>query len=118
MNYVFDLVGVAPMVEFFHQEQALAQGDGWRRPAYLGVAGCKLDLFLISLEDAIQERAWDLDQAVDSVVQYWMKNQEAVRHWRDRFEDAGQHNVLVGRVADCATLQAEFEVMLGKRFDP
>jgi hypothetical protein len=117
MKYAFDLVGVSPMVEFFHQEQSLAADKDILRPAYFGVTGCSLDLFLASMEEAIQERNWDLDEAVDSVVQYWVKNKETVEHWRDRLQVAGNYNLLVGRVADSATLQAEFEVMLGKRFE-
>lgn len=117
MQYAFDLVGVAPMVEFFHHEQARSQEDEILWPAYLGVTGCDLDLFLESMEDAIQIRGWDIDEASQSVIQYWMDNAEAIRHWRDRFKLAGDYNLVVGRVADCVTLQAEFEAMLGKRFE-
>lgn len=117
MQYAFDLVGVAPMVEFFHHEQALERDREILRPAYLGVTGCDLDLFLESMEDAIQVRGWDIDEASQSVIQYWMENAEVIHHWRDRFNQAGDHSLLVGRVADCITLQAEFEAMLGKRFD-
>ena len=116
MQYAFDLVGVAPMVEFFH-EQARSQDGDLLWPAYLGVTGCDLDLFLESMEDAIQSRGWDIDEASQSVIQYWMDNAEVVRHWRDRFKQAGDYSLVVGRVADCVTLQAEFEAMLGKRFD-
>lgn len=117
MNYTFDLVGVTPKVEFFHQEQALAAEPELLRPAYLAVPGCSLDLVLSSVEEVIQKRSWDLDQAVKSVVQYWLSNKDTVDHWRDRLQAAGNQSLLVGRVADSATLQSEFEVMLGKRFE-
>ena len=122
MQYAFDLVGVAPMVDFFHHEQALVQDrDSESRsliwPAYLGVTGCDLDLFLDSMDDAIRARGWDIDEASQSVIQYWIDNADAIRHWRDRFEQAGEHSLVVGRVADCMALQTEFEAMLGKRFE-
>jgi len=117
MQYAFDLVGVAPMVEFFHHEQARSHHNPTRWPAYLGVAGCDLDLFLESIEDAIHIRGWNIDEASQSIIQYWMENGDAIHHWRDRFQQAGDHSLVVGRVADCITLQTEFEAMLGKRFE-
>ncbi len=117
MQYAFDLVGVAPMLEFFHHEHALEREGELLRPAYLGVTGCDLDLFLESMEDAIQVRGWNIDEASQSVIQYWMDNADVIGHWRDRFRQAGDYSLVVGRVADCITLQAEFEAMLGKRFE-
>ncbi len=112
MTYVFDLVGVSPMLDFFHHEQSQEEKDAKRYPAYLGVAGCKLDLFLCSADDVIAQRQWNRDQVVDAMVQYWMNNRDRVRHWGDRLRDAGQHHILIGRMADVRSLQRELESIL------
>lgn len=112
MTYVFDLIGISPMLDFFHHEQAQQEKSADRYPAYLGVADCALDLFLSSADEVIAQRQWNRDQAVDAMVQYWVNNRERVKHWGDRLRDAGKHHVVIGRVADVEALQLELESIL------
>jgi hypothetical protein len=50
---------------------------------------------------------------VDTVIQFWMNHSEPIRYWKARLSDAGHDNLLVARVADLQSLQAEFESLLG-----
>lgn len=111
MSYWFDLVGISPVVDFFHHQVNRPANQG---PAYLGVKTCKLDAFLTSLEPIPATRGWNLDEVVDTVVAYWVANESAIRYWRDRLIDSGEQNVLVARVADAKALQLQFESLLGR----
>ncbi len=114
MAYTFNLVGVSPLLEFFQHEQAQSPEQFPQLPAYVGVSNCLLDVVLNSVEEVVTQRHWDLDEAVDSVIQYWVHNKETVEHWRDRLQDAGQHQLLIGRVANLRSLQSEFNRLLGQ----
>jgi hypothetical protein len=108
MDYSFELVGVSPILTFFHHQQ-----EQQHRPhsgaAYVGAYHCTLDAFLDSLEPVPPRRGWNMDAVVDTVIQFWVNNAEQVRHWRSRLEDAGQENLVVARVADVTSLRSEFE---------
>ena len=112
MTYVFDLVGVSPMIDFFHHEQSQQDKDLNGYPAYLGVQNCSLDLFLSSADEVIEQRQWNRDHAVDALVQYWITNRERVQHWGARLRDAGKHHLVIGRMADVPSLQRELESIL------
>lgn len=112
MSYVFNLIGISPILEFFQhqQENPPTQTIG---PAYIGTQTCHLDAFISSIETIPKHRGWDLDDVVDAVIHYWMSNEDSIRHWRDRLLDAGDHNLLIGRIANYRSLQTEFESLLG-----
>ncbi|OUL36695.1 hypothetical protein BV372_06245 [Nostoc sp. T09] len=114
MKYTFDLVGVSPVLQFFnHQQQNLTkpQHEGVE---YLGTHICTLDAFLESIETVPAKWDWNLDQVVDTVIQFWLNNSESINYWKRRLTDAGRDNLLVARVADFTALQAEFESLLGE----
>ena len=81
---------------------------------YLGTHKCTLDALLRSVETVPSMRGWDLDQVLDSVINFWMNNADRIRYWKARLNDAGSENLLVSRVADIHSLQAEFESLFGK----
>ncbi len=114
MKYTFELLGLSPVLDFFNHQQKLIE----KRPSvgveYLGSYQCTLDAFLESVETVPPKRGWDMDEVVDSVIQFWMNHSEGVRYWKERLRDAGKENLLVARVADIPSLQAEFEFLLGK----
>ncbi|MGY2945041.1 hypothetical protein [Thermostichus sp. MS-CIW-39] len=110
MVYTFEIIGIAPALQFFHQQQKLAQ-----RPCgveYLGTSSCTLDALLGSVEEVPARRGWDLDQLVDAVIRFWCSNPDLVSMWRSRFRDAGRDALLVSRVGHIQSLRQEFEWLL------
>jgi hypothetical protein len=111
MEYTFELVGVAPVLTLFsyQQEQQHKQGT-----AYLGAHRCTLDAFIQSIETGPFDRSWNRDRVVDTVIQFWLDNAEPICRWKQRLEEAGRENLLVGRLADLNALRSEFESLFGR----
>lgn len=116
MKYSFDLVGVSPVLHFFNHQQQSVQKPPQPGVEYLGTQTCTLDAFIESLETVPDKWGWNLDQVVDTVIQFWLNNSDSIRYWKTRLNDAGKDNLLVARVADFSALQAEFESLLGKNW--
>lgn len=76
---------------------------------YLGAYQCTLDAFVESVEAVAPEQEWDLDQAVKSLIEFWVKNSDSIGYWKARLLDAGTENLLVARLADVQSLQKVFE---------
>lgn len=114
MKYTFDLVGVSPVLQFFNHQQQSQQQSQHQGVEYLGTHICTLDAFLESVETVPAKWGWNLDQVVDTVVDFWLNNSESINYWKRRLSDAGKDNLLVARVADFTALQAEFESLLGE----
>jgi hypothetical protein len=109
MAFTFELLGVSPVLEFFNHQQVQANRQPPSDVEYLGTYKCTLDAFLESVDTVSPKRGWQRDQAVDTVINFWLTNVETVQHWKQRLEDAGQSNIIVARLADLRSLQAEFE---------
>ncbi|NJP09632.1 MAG: hypothetical protein HC866_09215 [Leptolyngbyaceae cyanobacterium RU_5_1] len=109
MTYTFEILGVSPMLNVFNHQQELLQQPTPTGVEYLSSQRCTLDALIESVEAVPPERGWNLDQAVDTVINFWMNNVETVYHWKQRLEDAGEQNLIVSRLADLRSLQAEFE---------
>ncbi|MBW4615536.1 MAG: hypothetical protein KME21_20120 [Desmonostoc vinosum HA7617-LM4] len=112
MKYTFDIIGVSPVLPFFNHQQ-----QSWQKPKhqgveYLGTHKCTLDAFLESVESVPVKSDWNLDQVVDTVIQFWLNNSESIRFWKVSLNAAGRDSLLVARVADIVALQAEFESLL------
>lgn len=114
MKYAFDIVGVSPILHFFNHQQQSWEKPEIQRVEYLGTQTCTLDAFLESLELLPVTRGWNLDQVVDTVIEFWVNNAEGIQYWKTRLKDAGKDNLVVARVADIKALQAEFESLLDK----
>ncbi|MBW4651943.1 MAG: hypothetical protein KME20_02630 [Kaiparowitsia implicata GSE-PSE-MK54-09C] len=113
MQYSFELVGIAPILNFFnHQYNTEAQRLSGAE--YLATHRCTLDAFLESAETVVPERGWNLDRVVDDVIEFWLNNAEQVNHWKQRLQDAGADTLLIGRLGDYKAMQIEFESLLGK----
>ena len=111
MKYLFEIVGVSPILSFFNHQQAMQQ-QLHARAEYLGSYQCTLDAFLESVQDMPRHRGWHLDRVVDSVINFWLNNGEQISRWKQRLADAGAENLLVARVADLEALKVEFETLL------
>ncbi|MGJ0604910.1 hypothetical protein [Cylindrospermopsis raciborskii] len=117
MRYTFDIIGVSPVLYFFnHQQQSLDRNLSKprnQRVEYLGTQICTLDEFLQSAESVVNTKSWNLDEVVNTVIEFWLHNPDAIQYWKTRLKDAGRDNLLVARLADIKALQAEFESLLG-----
>lgn len=81
---------------------------------YIGAHRCTLDAFLESIDTLPQKRGWDLDKAVDTVVNFWLNHGSQVKRWQKRLDDAGTESVVVGRLATMQSLRSELESLLDK----
>lgn len=109
MAFTFELLGVSPVLDFFNHQQEYSQRQPQTGAEYLGAYKCTLDTFIESVETVSPKRGWNMDQAVDTVLNFWLNNVETIQHWKQRLEDAGRENLLVARLADFQAIQAEFE---------
>jgi plasmid maintenance system antidote protein VapI len=107
MKYAFDIVGISPVLSFFNYQRETANRDPGAE--YFGAYRCTLDAMLESVEPLPPKRGWDLDQVVDTVIQFWLNHAEQVQLWKSRLEDAGSENLLVARIGDMNSLRREFE---------
>ncbi|HEY9633123.1 MAG TPA: hypothetical protein V6D14_06945 [Coleofasciculaceae cyanobacterium] len=115
MKYTFELLGISPLIDFFNHQQKLVEKAPSVGIEYLGSYQCTLDAFIESVETVPPKQGWNMDQVVDTVIQFWVNHSDCVRYWKARLKDAGNENhLLVARLADISSLQAEFESLLGK----
>jgi hypothetical protein len=113
MEYTFEILGVSPVLHFFNHQQEISDSQKAIGVEYLGTYHCTLDAFLESVEVVAPKQGWRGDRVVDTVIQFWVNNLDSIQHWKQRLEDAGKENLLVARVADIQSLQAEFERLFG-----
>ncbi|GAX36342.1 hypothetical protein [Nodularia sp. NIES-3585] len=114
MKYTFDIVGISPTWQFFSQQQQTIKRPNRGGVEYLSSHRCTLDALLETVEPLPVKFGWNTEQVRDTVVQFWLNNAESIRYWKVRLIDAGNENILVARLADITSLQAEFESLLGK----
>ena len=112
MKYTFELLGISPVLDFFNHQQKLLQNSLSIGIEYVGSYECTLDAFIESVETVPPKREWNMDEVVDTVIQFWVNHSEPIRYWKARLDDAGHNNLLVARVADIKALKAEFESLL------
>ena len=114
IKYSFNLVGVSPVLHFFHHQPQSLVKPQHQGIEDLGTHTCTLDTFLASIEPVPVKWGWNLDQVVDTVIEFWMNNAESINYWKSRLNDAGHDSLLVARVADMNSLSEELESLLGK----
>lgn len=112
MKYTFDILGVSPVLQFFNHQQERHLQKYRTGVEYVAAYKCTLDALIQSTENLPNYQEWDLDQVVQTVVNFWMNNSDSIWYWQERLKDAGSENLLVGRVADVNSLRAEFESLL------
>lgn len=116
MSYIFDILGVSPLLDFFTQQQTIQKKTANLDLEYLGIYTCTLDSFLESVETVSVQKNWEMDRVVDTVINFWMNNEEKVSYWTERLEDAGHENLLVARVGDIKGLKITFESLINFKF--
>ncbi|MGI0487292.1 hypothetical protein ACN4EK_17755 [Pantanalinema rosaneae CENA516] len=112
MAYTFEILGVSPVVDFFNYQQTILHQPS--RPAvnYLGAYRCTLDALIESVETVPPHSGWHVDQAIQTVIDFWMRNTDSVHHWKNRLNDAGSQNLLVSRLSTFEALRSEFNLLL------
>ncbi len=110
--YTFDIVGVSPILSFFNQQQDIIQKNLSIGVEYVPTFECTLDALIHSVETVSSQHQWHLDEAVGTVVSFWVQNSDIIYHWKDRLQDAGKDSLLVSRIADIHSLKSEFERLL------
>lgn len=114
MTYTFDILGVSPILSFFNQQQELMEKKPRLNLEYLGNQKCTLDGFVEAVEKVSPQRGWEPDEAIKTVISFWMNNSDSIEYWKRRLNDAGRENLLVARMGDIESLQATFESLLRK----
>lgn len=114
MKYTFDILGVSPILYFFNQQQERKEQKSQTGVEYVAAYKCTLDALIQSVENVPNYRGWDLDDVINTVVNFWVNNSDSIKYWKERLKDAGSENLLVGRVANVKSLKAEFENLLDK----
>ena len=111
MDYTFEIVGVSPVLQFFHEQQQLIDRSPAPQIEYVGSYQCTLDATLESIEPVLWRRDWSWEEISATVVDFWMKNSDAIAFWKHRLADAGQGSLIVSRVGNPAGLRQEFEAL-------
>jgi hypothetical protein len=108
MNYSFDIVGVTPTLQFFNYQQKIEQTPK-RSKAYLGSYCCTLDAFIEATNLVHHKPDWNWDEVVSSIVDFWLNQEDSIRHWKQELEQSGSDSLLVARVANLKSLRSELE---------
>ncbi len=111
MSYTFDIINILPVLNFFDHQQTVEQTPH-RSLAYLGSYDCTLDGFIQSTELVYQKPDWDWDAVVSAMIEFWLNQEERVRHWKQVFHQSDEGHLIVARVANVNCLRREFEAML------
>ena len=113
MSYYFDIVGVLPILDFFYYQQTVEQNPN-RSKAYLGSYQCTLDSFIQSTEMIREKPDWNWDQVIESIVQFWLTQEQEIEKWKETFVSPQEEILIIGRVANVQLLRKEFRSLLGE----
>lgn len=109
MGYSFDIIAIAPVLQFFDYQQRAEQHPR-RSKAYLGSYCCTLDAFIDATELVHHRPNWDWDAVVNSMVEFWLSQEDRIRHWKHELASSGDDgHLLVGQVINYDRLRCEFE---------
>jgi len=111
MSYNFDIVGVTSAWDFFKHQQCVEQSRD-RSCAYLGSYECTLDGFIEATDMVHQKPDWDWDAIVKQMVNFWIKGGDRISRWQEELQRAEETSLIVGRVANFASLRSELESLL------
>ena len=109
--YNFNIVGVSSVLCFLNHQQEASNCSQKSGVTYISSYQCTLDALIQSVEYTPFHQDWNLDQVIQSVIQFWLSDLESVKHWQNRLEDAGKDSILVSRVADQQSLRQELELL-------
>ncbi len=108
MSYNFEIIGVTPVLTFFNYQQQI-ETDPQRSKAYIGSYFCTLDAFIESTEMIPQKPQWNWDEVIETMINFWLSHEDAVRQWKQELDNAQDDNLIIARVANVEALRQEFE---------
>jgi len=110
MSYTFDILGVAPVLQFFYHQEKIEKNPK-RSKAYLGSYKCTLDAFMRSAEEIYAKPDWNWDKVMSTLVDFWLKYPDSIEYWKGELDKAGSENLIVARIANVEILRNELEVI-------
>ena len=108
MSYNFEIIGITPVLTFFDYQQTL-ETDSQRSKTYLGSYHCTLDSFIESTDMIPAKPKWDWEEVTQTMINFWLKHENSVRHWHSELKQAQSDSFLIARVANLEGLRHEFE---------
>jgi hypothetical protein len=111
MNYNFEIIGITPVLTFFNYQQEVEVSPK-RSKAYLASYQCTLDAFIKSTKMIPQKPEWNWDEVIVTMINFWLKQEDSIRHWQLELKNAGKENLIVARVANFDVLRTELQNLL------
>ena len=111
MSYNFELLGIAPILTFFNYQQEV-ENDPHRSKVYLASHQCTLDAFIESTKIIPQKPQWNWDEVIETTINFWLKNEDDIKHWRCKLADTSEDILLIARVANFDVFRSELEQLL------
>ncbi|HHP7230084.1 MAG TPA: hypothetical protein ACFCUY_04410 [Xenococcaceae cyanobacterium] len=111
MSYNFEIIGITPVLTFFNYQQEL-ETNPRRSKAYVGSYHCTLDAFIESTKMIPQKPEWDWDKVVETIIDFWLKHENAVKQWKSELDSVEADNLIIARVANLSALRSELEQLL------
>lgn len=108
MSYNFEIIGITPIITFFNYQQEL-ETNPRRSKTYLGSYQCTLDSFIESTKMIPKKPEWNWDEVIETMINFWLKHEDNIRHWKTELEKSQENTLVVGRVANLECLRVEFE---------
>ena len=108
MTYSFEIVGVTPVLSFFNYQQEL-EINPLRSKTYLGSYRCTLDSFIESTKVIPQKPLWNWEEVMTTMVNFWLQQEDKIRHWKIELERSQEQTLLIARIANLESLRIELE---------
>ncbi len=108
MSYSFNIIDITPVLTFFNYQQQMEQNPH-RSKAHLGSYQCTLDAFIHSTQMIPRKPDWDWDAVINTMVDFWLKQEEDIRYWQNQLKNASKETIIVARVVNLEALRHEFE---------
>jgi len=113
MGYTFDIVGVTSIGTFVQFQHQLSQKN-YLGKTYLGSYDCSLDGLIEATKTIPNKPNWDWDRVLEEIVNFWVKSEAPIQHWKQQLEIVKEESLLVARIANSDALRHEFESLLKK----
>lgn len=111
MSYNFELLGIAPVLTFFNYQQEV-ENNPHRSKVYLASYQCTLDAFIESTKIIPQKPEWNWDEVIETTINFWLKHEDDIKHWKLELENTSEQSLVIARVANLNTLRHELEQLL------
>jgi hypothetical protein len=59
-----------------------------------------------------QKPEWNWDEVIATMINFWLKHEDSIKHWQLELKNAGKENLIVARVANFDVLRTELQNLL------